>query len=355
MRFVTVENLCAGMTLARDLYRNTEIMLAKGVELTQRYVDGINRLGFPGAYIVDELSEDLRIEPVVSDKLRMEVTQRLIEARSFISEEDSGSVRQGPDVLNQINNVVSELSASSEVMVNIRDLSSYDDYTYSHSLNVMLLSVLLGRTLKLSRDDLVGLGAGALFHDIGKMHVNKRILLKEGALSDEEFEIMKAHPQDGYNDVRNRFSIDEQYLLAILEHHEKFDGSGYPNRKQGDDISLYGRICAVADVYDALNSRRPYREAMPVHECVEYIMSGTGSHFDPEVVDAFLVRIAPYPLGSSVRLSNGWCGLVIKNHLNYGLRPTLRIYEQNGQRVKPFEISLRDDPKYLNVTVMGIA
>lgn len=354
MRYVPVDALCEGMRLGRTLYRKADVMLAQGMVLTQQYINSIRRCGFSGVYIEDELSEDIEIEPLISDALRLETTRRLEKIRDLAKFDDGKGTRKIPDITSQIEDIVSELSHNKEVMVNMTELSSHDNYTYSHSLNVAILSILLGVGMKFNRSDLVGLGTGALLHDIGKIHISKRILGKPGPLTDEEFAIVKKHPQSGYDYITRRFNISQKHALTILDHHERFDGGGYPNGRKGMDISTYGRICAVADVYDALSSKRPYREALPVHECVEYIMAGVSTQFDPAIVDIFVSRIAPYPLGTSVRLSNGWVGLVVANYSDYSLRPKVRIYQKNGQYVTPFEVSLKDDPAYLSVTITGV-
>ena len=355
MRYVSVDSLQAGMILARPLYRRSDVLLAKGVVLTEQYIRSIKRNGFPGIYIQDALSADIEVEPLISDTLRMETTRRLERIREMAKRDDDGTHTQDfPDITEQIEEIVSELYRNKDVMVNMLDLSTYDNYTFSHSLNVTLVAILLGVTMGLPRADLVGLGTGSLLHDIGKIKISKRILLKDGPLTDEEFEVIKRHPVDGFNYISTRFHLPAKHSATILDHHEKYDGTGYPNHKKGEDISIFGRICSVADVYDALSSRRPYREALPIHECVEYIMAGAFTQFDPEVVRAFTRRIAPYPVGTSVALSNNWVGLVLENYASYSLRPKLRIYQQNGEDVTPFEISLKDDPNYLNVTITGI-
>lgn len=354
MRYVATNCLREGMTLARPLYRKTDVLLASGVTLNQQYINSICRCGFSGVYIQDDLSADIEVEPLISDELRMETTRRLAKIRELAKFDDDKHPQKMPDISAQIEDIVSELCQNKEVMVNMMDLSSYDNYTFSHSLNVTLLSILLGVTMKLTRSDLIGLGSGALLHDIGKIYINKRILLKNGPLTDEEFEIVKKHPKDGYDYISKRYHLPTKHAFTILDHHEKFDGTGYPHGKKGDDISIFGRICSVADVYDALSSKRPYRDALPVHECVEYIMAGAFTQFDPEIVSAFTRRIAPYPMGTSVKLSNGWVGLVVKNYASYSLRPRIRVYQQDGQDITPFEISLNDDPNYLNVTIVGV-
>jgi len=144
-------------------------------------------------------------------------------------------------------------------------------------------------------------------------------------------------------------------VQAIEDHHEKYDGTGYPNKKNKNTISLFGKIIAVSDVYDALSSERPYRKAISPSESMEYIMGGCGTLFDPDIVKVFTHKVAPYPVGTSVHLSNNWVGIVIENFESACLRPTVRVIEQNGVSVEPFEISLRNDYNYLCVTIIGDA
>lgn len=354
MRYVTIDSLREGMKLGRTLYRKADIMLAKGIVLTPQYINSIRRCGFPGVYIEDDLSADIEVTPLISDELRLETTRRLAKINDMARFDLGKGPSKLPDITLQIEDIVSELYRNRDIMVNMTELSCHDNYTYSHSLNVAMLSILLGIGMKFNRSDLIGLGTGALLHDIGKINISKRILNKNGPLTDEEYTLVKKHPKDGYDYITKRFRISTKHALTILDHHERFDGRGYPYGRAGTEISTYGRICAVADVYDALNSQRPYRKALPVHECVEYIMAGADTQFDPGIVDVFIHRIAPYPLGTSVKLSNGWTGLVVANYSDYSLRPKLRIYQKSGLPVTPFEISLKDDPAYLSVTITGV-
>lgn len=354
MRYIAANCLREGMRLARPLYRNIDTMLAAGVILNDRYITSIQRCGFPGVYIDDELSADIELDTMISDELRHETMKSLNKIVDIAVSGTTGS-SQLPDIGGQVENIVDELFTNRNIMINILDLSNYDNYTCTHSLNVAILSIVLAMGMGFPRAEIVGLGTGALLHDIGKLFVNKNILLKNGPLTDEEFDLIKKHPKDGFEYIYKRYNISMRNCGAILDHHEKYDGSGYPNKKKGAEISLFGRICAVADVYDALASKRPYRDALPPCECVEYIMGGSDTLFDPRVVDVFAQRIAPYPVGTSVRLSNGWVGLVVENYMSYSLRPRVRIYQQDGHDVTPFEISLKNDFHYLSVTIVGAA
>ena len=240
------------------------------------------------------------------------------------------------------------------LMVNMIDMKVFDDYTYYHSVNVAVLSIVLGVALEMDRSELCNLGFAALMHDIGKVFVNKDVLNKNGPLTPEEFEEIKTHSLLGCNHIKKGYGVSNASYMGILDHHEKYEGGGYPNNLKGNRISWYGRIIAVSDVYDALTSDRPYRKAMLPSDAMEYIMASTGILFDPQVVEVFVKKIAPYPVGTCVRLSNGLIGIVIENYENLCMRPKLRIFmDVNDVEIDPYELDLADHQS-LNLTVIDI-
>jgi len=354
MRFVPANCLREGMELAKPLYgRNNELLLAYGMLLNQNYINGIKKLQYPGVYINDDISRDIEVVNVISDNLRNETINGI--KKIFVKAENGvNQTAKESDIKNQIGSIVDELLENRGMMVNMIDLRCFDNYTYSHSVNVAVFSIIMGIAMGLNKEELVKLGLGALMHDIGKVFVDKNILNKPGKLTDEEFEEIKSHPGKGYLYVKEKFNLPSHSNRAIQDHHEKYDGTGYPNGRKQDEISLYGRIIAVADVYDALTSERPYRKAVNPSESMEYIMSGAGTLFDSSVVHMFMHKIAPYPVGTMIQLSNEWVGIVVENYESFCLRPTVRIIRQNGSDIEPFEVTLKDDPKFRNVTVKGI-
>ncbi len=218
--------------------------------------------------------------------------------------------------------------------------------------NVAVLSILLGVSLGLKRQELYDLGIGAILHDIGKVFIKKEILCKEGPLDDEEFSQMRNHSSLGYDYISTRFNISHSAKRGILDHHEKFDGSGYPNQLAGDKISLFGRIIAIADVYDAMTSDdRPYRKGIVPSEVVEFLMGSSYTAFDPELVLLFIRKIAPYPIGTYVRLSNNYIGMVVQNYSDFCMRPKVRIFKHGSEDVAPYDLNLRD-PATLNITIV---
>ena len=185
-----------------------------------------------------------------------------------------------------------------------------DNYTYAHCVNVAVISIILGISLNLSKKNLTYLCIGALIHDIGKSFIPKEILQKPGKLTHEEFEIIKNHPRYGYDFLRKSFNLSSHIKLIVLQHHERFDGLGYPNGIIGNKISYLARIVSIADVYDALTSDRPYKRAMCPSDALEYLMSNAGTLFDHDIINVFCKIIIPFPQGTIVSLSNGDIGVV---------------------------------------------
>lgn len=355
MRFVPASCLRVGMQVAKTLYGiNSEKLLAEGIILNEKYIEGIRRLSFPGIYINDDLSRDIEIINTISDELRIE-TMNGVKKIFVEAKEHKDPKERTEDITKQVDSIVEELLTNKSMMVNMIDLKCFDNYTYLHSVNVAVLSIVTGISMNLDRVSLTRIGLSAILHDIGKIFINKKIVNKPNVLTNEEFEEMKKHSLLGYNYAKEKFKLPNTSYNGIIDHHEKFNGTGYPAGKSGADISLYGRIITVADIYDALTSERPYRKAMSPSEAMEYIMGNSASMFDPQISGTFIRKVAPYPIGTTVRLSNGCTAIILENFEYFCLRPRVRVYRINGQDVDPFELNLKDDFSLLNVVVEDVA
>ena len=216
--------------------------------------------------------------------------------------------------------------------MNLMDIKSFDDYTFTHNINVATISLFIGEALGLSKDDLFELGMGCMLHDVGKINIPIEILNKNGKLTDQEFAQMKSHPMKGFEILQKSRNISERARRVALEHHEKYDGSGYPNNIRGNAISLFGRICAVADVYDALTTDRPYRVAMQPYDAMKILIAGIDKHFDPNILNTFIRKFSIYPAGSLVKLNDGSIALVLRNNPQAVIRPVLKIITNSKGR-----------------------
>jgi HD-GYP domain-containing protein (c-di-GMP phosphodiesterase class II) len=339
------------MIIGKDLYGLDGILLLKeGQRITEMNINRIQSLGFQGIYIVDKISEDINIQNIIDDTLR----QRAIGAvkHIFNSLENKEEKKAEINLLNAknfIEDIVDEIINKKHLIINMVDLKYFDDYTYYHCVNVAVLSIVVGFTLGLSREDLWKLGLGAMLHDIGKVFILKDILNKRGSLTEEEIAIVQGHSEKGYDYLREKWEIPIKSYIAVLFHHERYNGTGYPRGREKENIQLFSRVIAIADVYDALISDRPYRKAVLPSDAIEYIMGASGLFFDPELVRIFVRKVAPYPLGSCVKLSNGETGIVVGNYEDACLRPKLRLLHKEKEDIY---LDLKNDPESWNVTIV---
>lgn len=352
MRFVPIFCLREGMVIASDLYgERGELVLARRTVLDSELIQKIIKFKCNGLYIEDDQKQNIPIMKTINNSLRTKTVKGIKEI--FICKENDLPVEKEKftEMEDQVEIIVDVILKNKEMMLNMVDLKVFDDYTYFHSVNVATLSIGLGTAMGLNKNELCNLGFGALLHDIGKVFVPKHILHKQGPLTDNEFMEMKKHSYLGFEYLASESVGSVAAQAGILDHHEKFSGGGYPNDAKGEKISLYGRIIAIADVYDALTSDRPYRNGLLPSDAIEYIMGGTGSLFDPDLVKVFIRKIAPYPIGTSVKLSNGLSGVVTDNFESFCMRPNVRVYKNGDHEVKPFDICLADR-QALNITVV---
>jgi len=325
MRLVPVEDIKPEMKLAKSIYHNNNILLNTGVKNLHRYKDRLKNIGINYVYVEDKYSTDIKVDYVIKSELREKGQKKI---RSFMEDirfNKSINVSQIKDTVADI--VDDILNNSDNIIVNMLDIKNFDDYTYEHSVNVAVYSIILGKSLNYNVRDLNKLGVGAILHDIGKILIPPEILFKEGKLNDEEYQIVKDHSELGYDYIKDAREISPVSKAAILSHHERLDGSGYPRRKSGDELHDFAKIVAITDVYDALTSDRTYRKRWPVHEAISYIMSNSDQKFDNYFVDKFVRNLAIYPNGTMVRLSNGQKAIVKEQNSNYPTRPILRIVE----------------------------
>ena len=241
-----------------------------------------------------------------------------------------------------VEEITDSVSRNPGALISLARLKTADDYTYMHSVAVCALMIALARQLDLDEELTQRLGIAGLLHDLGKALMPMDVLNKPGKLTDEEFAIIKTHPEEGYKLLLGSTGADEIALDVVLHHHEKTDGSGYPKRLKDAEISLHAKMGAVCDVYDAITSNRPYKAGWDPAESLRRMAEWSNGHFDPTVFQAFVKSLGIYPIGSLVKLKSGRLGLVVEQSKKSLLTPCIKVFysTRSNARIKPEIIDL---------------
>lgn len=346
MRLVPIQSAKEGSVLARTIYDGEgRVLLKEGIELKDAIIKKIEELNIYTIYINDKYS-DVVIEDVIKPEIRQKSIKKIRDV--FYNLEDYNENEnnyQGQNLYKKsekdfqsvqyvARELVEEILSRKSIMIGLVDIKSFDDYTYQHSVNVAVISLIIGIKMNFHKYELFDLCIGALLHDIGKVFIPEEIVNKPANLSDEERKIIEQHTIKGYEYLKGSYDVSVPARIVALQHHERVGGQGYPDGREGERISILAKIVAVADVYDAMTSDRVYRKAMSPNEVLEYIMANGGTQFDYKVVQAFSKVVIPYPVGTLIRLSNDDIGVVIRVHSEMPLRPDVKIiYSKNKHNI----------------------
>jgi HD-GYP domain-containing protein (c-di-GMP phosphodiesterase class II) len=361
MRLVSLSNLQEDARLARDIVsgRDGGPLLRAGVSLSARFIEHLHKAGIQAVWIDDELGRGIDPVPVISPQTRGLATRALAavhdEAKRAVAAGRGLDPEATDDLSDVVDAILQEIEEHDGKPVVLADLCGASAYTVQHSIDMSALGLLVGRRLitehgwldyKGERQDdrieerLFRLGMGLLLADIGKLAIPESILNKPGKLTEEEWEIVKAHPKAGVKLIRDAGAWCPLVQGCVLRHHERWNGTGYPEGKAGTEVHEMARIAAVADVFDAITSERPFAAAKPAHVGVQTILAGAGTQFDPVICEVFSRRVAPFPAGVEVELSDGRRAIVVSVPELELDRPVLRVISGPGA---PFDVSLQSD------------
>ena len=352
MRMVNTRYVEEGSILARPVLNPSGmVLLQSGIRVTASYLVRLQTMGYDVLFIEDDRLEDVEFHIAITAQTR-EVAYKTIENVSKFIESGAEGSLQLDKIRLTVKQMINDLLYSSDVLGNLTDIQGFDEYTFHHSVNTTILALVLGIASGYSEQKLIELGMGVLMHDIGKIKVPEEILNKTTRLTDEEFGEIKKHTTYGFDLLRKNNDLSLLSSHVAFQHHEKWDGSGYPRGLKESEIHEYGRLAAVADVYEALTSKRVYRSAIEPNEAYEYIVSQSKTHFDPQVLEAFKRHIAVYPSGTGILLSNGQKGNVVKQNSAFPNRPFVRVFYQNKEKLAaPLDYNLADHPSLMIVSV----
>ena len=302
-----------------------EEAIAKEVENTLAQADSTSKI----ALRIDTHQEAARAIKICA-KSRQAVTSMFQEARM-------GKALSADDALPIVEEITTSVMRNPGALIGLARLKDKDDYTYMHSVAVCALMVSLARQLGLDETQIRQAGLAGLLHDVGKMMTPLEVLNKPGKLTDAEFVMVKNHPADGHKMLLEGEGISDIALDVCLHHHEKVDGNGYPEKLTNEQISLYAKMGAVCDVYDAITSNRPYKNGWEPAEAIRKMAEWSKGHFDPLIFQAFVKSIGIYPVGSLVRLESGRLGVIIEQTEKSLLTPKIKIFFsiKSNSRVAP--------------------
>lgn len=266
-----------------------------------------------------ELIEELSAARRIVAEARPQIISMFNEAR-LGNAIDVGQARE------LVERIRGSIQRSPVAVLSVARLKRADEYTFMHSVAVSGLMIALARQLGLSDAEVAEAGAAGLLHDLGKAKVPDSILNKPAALTDSEFATMRQHPEIGFQMLADDRQAGESVLDVVLHHHEKMDGSGYPQRLPAERISRLARMGAICDVYDAITSNRPYKAGWDPAEAVRKMAEWAGGHFDPVLFQAFVKTVGIYPVGSLVRMASDQLGVVVGQSGGSLLTPRVKVF-----------------------------
>ena len=252
--------------------------------------------------------------------------------------------------MGEVERIVERMTASvlnnKDALVSLLRIKDKDEYTYTHCVAVSALCISFSERLGHNHKEIKAVGIGGLLHDIGKVKIPNEILKKPGPLTQKEFEIMKKHVHHGYCMLQDATRIEDSSICVTTHHHERLDGTGYPAGLKGDEISAFGQLAAIVDIYDALTSERCYKGAMPPTDALKKIFEWSPVYLNRDLVERFITHVGIYPIGTVVRLESGLIGVVVGHGENGLLYPTVRaVFDTKAnKRIDPFDINLSKAP-----------
>lgn len=373
MRLVPVgslkENSIVGKTINDD---NGRVLLKAGVTLTENLIQKLTGNQITCVYVEDDYSIG-EIHDVISPELRNKAVREVKNVFESVQQEIKGQLKElesdksalkkrlmlmtDQKYFEKINSVIeemmSDLAKNHDAMIGLVDIKSMNGYLYQNAVQTTVLSLVVGADMKMNNKELKDLAIGAMLHDIGLSMIDPNLWVYREEFTEEEREMYETHPVLGYQFMKETSMLPATATIGILEHHESYDGSGYPMGRKGDKIHRNARIIAIANAYDMMTSGIDGNLISP-NEAIEYIMGNSGNDgmFDIEMATRFVRRIVPFTIGTYVKLSNGLVGVVVKYNVNQPMRPVVRIIEQG----KPLESLKKLDlmeHRHLNLTVLG--
>lgn len=333
-----IDHLQPGLITARNLYNtNGTLLLAYETILDDRMIARLKNAGIESVYIQNPYI-DAEPPELIREETRVHAVKVIRRNFEMFAKNWRVNIEELKAATGMI---IKDVIKNKNILIHLHDIRTHDNYTFSHSVSTCMMSVLIGIKMKLGIGQINHLALGSILHDIGKTLLPNELLNKQGPFTAEEWRIIQRHSVIGFNMLKETAPAPVAHVA--YEHHENYDGSGYPNGVCNENIHQYAQIVAVADTYDAISSDRPYRPAMLPHEAHEIILGSSGMKLNPKIVEAFLDSLTLYPVGSLVQLDTEEIGVVIQVYPKLQSRPVVRIVKNiDGKKVYG---------RYVNLTI----
>ena len=350
MQKLSLNEVRAGMKLAKDVVLDDgRILLLKGFTIKPRYLNKLKVYTVPFIYVEDDIVE---LEEISEERVYEDAFSNIKDIMESIRYDEKVDIEELKET---VDDMVQHILNDDMVFMTLTGIRDIDNYTFLHSVDVCIYSVITAKALNINNNDIYELALAAILHDVGKCKTPLSILNKPGKLTTEEFEVMKHHSIKGFEIVGQMPGISERIARVICQHHEKWDGSGYPLGLKNYDIELWARIISISDVYDALTANRVYRKQFMPHEAAEYLMANNESQFDPRILQSFINNIAIYPQDIIVLLNTGEVARVLPAKGMASMRPKVSVItKKDGPPIfDPYEIDLRKNPTVFVVDIIS--
>lgn len=345
MQNITLDEIRPGMYLSKPLISNDgTVLLHEGIEMKERYIQYLRHKGITSLFVGEpDFSGTADVKEYFYDQKQRQAAAE--SARNIVESFHAGKGIKLDGVKNIVSNMVTQLSRNPGNMMHLLDLRRKEEYMFSHAVNTCVLAVMTGLALGYEREQLDELGLAAMLHDIGMTKLPQQLAMQfPYELTREEKEEYRRHPFYSLEILRKNPALSNDVVNACFQHHERWNGSGYPLGIAGDAISEYAQIIGIADVYDRLIVGLPHRLPTPVYYAVAILNKAAGQYFNPALVDKFNQSVAIYPMGKTVRLNNQQSGIILGVSFKNKNTPIVRIISDRNQDSPPVELDLTKNP-----------
>lgn len=347
MPLIDISDAKPGMILNKDVEdeRTGTIFATTGTVLSTRIISRIKNLGTKYIHVA-KLAEntDNDKKEIVSEDTELQIYHKEFsnKTKNLLNGVKMGKKLIITEISDTMDNLIDEVTNSNNILGKLRQLSKDDDYTFEHSVKVSMLAAMIGNWLNYSQSEIKQLAYAGLFHDIGKLKIAQHIINKPGKLTKKEFEIIKKHTIYGYNLLSETIGMNKNVALSALQHHEREDGSGYPQGLKSFKIHEFAKIVAICDVFNAMTTDKPYKKKVSAFEAAEYIERSSFRTLNPKISRIFLDNIATFYVGNTVKLNTGDLGKIIMLNKHRPTRPLVKVNDEFIDLLKNKKIRITD-------------